>query len=112
MYKMDPPGGWRLLDDYHSPAETARYVQEQGDGWYAVVDVVGYGMDDYEVHQSVERGILKNTSGHDRPYHDTEVRSSSVVVSGVSEQRAFDEAKKVMLSGGKTGAGLFDDLGW
>jgi hypothetical protein len=114
MYKPEAPGGWRLLDEYHSPAETARYVKELGDGWHAVVDVSNPMMSPagYRIDRSVERGLFENTGGHDRPYHDTEVRSQETVATGLSEGAAFERAEKIMMSDGAVGAssGLFDDL--
>ena len=99
-----------MLDEYHSPAMTARYVKETSDGWYVVIDVATDGRrGDYRVHESVERGIFENTGGHDRPYHDTETRSKRVVAEDVTRERAFEVAERIMRGGsGGLGGGGFD----
>jgi len=101
MYKADPPAGWRLLDEFHSPGQTARYVKDRGDGYYHVVDVVGTGgIGEFSVHKSVERVIFEEGPNGARPYINTDVRSERVLAENVSEERAFEVAMQEMSRSG------------
>ena len=57
MYKPSPPPGWNLLDEFHSPGDTARYISHAKDDVIDVVEVTSYGrIGDAEVWEARERG--------------------------------------------------------
>lgn len=107
---IQPEPGWRKLDSFHSPAETNRFIREIGDDWYEVVDVGSYGTTgSWYVNRSVERGILEDGPGDDRPYINTDVRTRSTLINDADSQRAFDVAKRAM--GGRSSADPEFDFG-
>lgn len=109
MYKADPQPGWKLLDEFHSPAMTARYVRERRDGYHDVVDVSTTGAaGEYTVTRSVERGVMEESADGSRPYIHTDVKANEVVARNVTEDRAYDVAARVMNEAGSRAGHEFD----
>lgn len=94
MYKAQAQNGFELLDEYHSPDMTARYIKGAGED-RAVIEVRNSGrLGDWNVYRVLE------TASSPVKWDDAVVVAQEQVADGVDEELAWEAARKLMTDTG------------